>query len=231
MVVTIVTGASQNHSKTLDQFILYFIRFSEYKLVVYNLGIEDEVWNKFKSIYNSFPITWKQFQYDKYPSYLNININAGEYAWKPVILYDTCEEFGNIVIWMDSGDIIHENFGTLVDIVRAVNIYSATSSDDIKTRTHKLTVDFMKCDDMLHLPNRNGACVGVNYNVDWVKSFVRELKDCALIKDCIAPEGSNRDNHRQDQAVLSVLYYRYQRLFGFKIVDQYIGYSIHHDID
>lgn len=28
-------------------------------------------------------------------------------------------------------------------------------------------------------------------------------------KDCIAPEGSNRDNHRQDQAALSVLAHMY----------------------
>jgi hypothetical protein len=64
----------------------------------------------------------------------------------------------------------------------------------------------------------------------------------ACIKECIAPHGSSRENHRQDQAVFTVLYYNYhlaqlpkkdnmvvnRELFAY-LIGNYIGYSIHND--
>ena len=47
-------------------------------------------------------------------------------------------------------------------------------------------------------------------------NFVKEWKDLALIKECIFPDGSNRNNHRQDQAVLCILYYKYFQKYKFK---------------
>ena len=40
------------------------------------------------------------------------------------------------------------------------------------------------------------------------RTIVLPWKTCALAKDCIAPAGSSRKNHRQDQAVLSYLVHR-----------------------
>ncbi|HYM25065.1 MAG TPA: hypothetical protein VEU08_17730, partial [Vicinamibacterales bacterium] len=40
------------------------------------------------------------------------------------------------------------------------------------------------------------------------RDVVSSWKACALVKECIAPEGSSRRNHRQDQAVLSYLVHR-----------------------
>ncbi len=39
-------------------------------------------------------------------------------------------------------------------------------------------------------------------------SVVVPWKACAMAKDCIAPPGSSRENHRQDQAALSYLVHR-----------------------
>ena len=40
------------------------------------------------------------------------------------------------------------------------------------------------------------------------RDVVLPWKACAVEKDCIAPAGSSRSNHRQDQAVLSYLVHR-----------------------
>ena len=76
---------------------------------------------------------------------------------------------------------------------------------------------------------RNGACVAFNYSIDWVKTFVKEYRDLACIKECIAPEGSSRSNHRQDQSVLSILFYKYHRKYNFKYTKKFLGFGIQRD--
>jgi hypothetical protein len=50
------------------------------------------------------------------------------------------------------------------------------------------------------------ACIcGVNYSNFNGKTILDEWYKCSLNKDIIMPEGSSRNNHRQDQTVLSVL--------------------------
>lgn len=238
MYCTIVSGASQNHYNTIinfiKSFIFYYHNIDNVSLVIYDLGINQDDWEKVRYMFrDENNIIWKKFDYLLYPSYLNININAGEYAWKPVILYDTCEEFKGIVIWMDSGNLILKRLDKFFNHISKNYIYSGESSGDIKKWTHELTLQYMNCDPSnYNLTNRNGACIGVNYEIDWVRTFVSEWKNLALTKECIAPHGSSRQNHRQDQAILTVLYYKYQKEHKFSITyNSHYNYSIHNDVD
>eukprot|EP01084_Bolivina_argentea_P155807 271510_1 len=69
-----------------------------------------------------------------------------------------------------------------------------------------------------NLANRNGAIIAFDYDVQWVQQFVEDWKDCAMVKACIAPQGSSRANHRQDQAALTLLFYQYNNIYHFKMV-------------
>jgi hypothetical protein len=62
-----------------------------------------------------------------------------------------------------------------------------------------------------------------------VRELINQWKACALTKECIAPAGSSRQNHRQDQAVLSVLAQQYD--LTRKIPTKFYGFKIHQDID
>jgi len=42
------------------------------------------------------------FEFWKYPSYFNISIARGEYAWKPVIIKEVVDEYP-LVLWLDAG--------------------------------------------------------------------------------------------------------------------------------
>ena len=77
---------------------------------------------------------------------------------------------------------------------------------------------------------RSGCIFGINYDIEWCKDFIKEWKDLALIKDCICPEDSDRSNHRQDQAILNILYYKYNEKYNFKIIDNYIDLSVHNKL-
>lgn len=61
---------------------------------------------------------------------------------------------------------------------------------------------------LLQSPMCNGAIIGVRYNhpVGHHKIFSNYFS-CSLVESCIAPPGSNRNNHRQDQSALTMLAY------------------------
>jgi len=232
----VITGASDNHFLTLINFINSFIKYNiKDKLIVYNLGLNDGNWNYLKNKYNDYLyITYKIFDYSKYPEWFNINIGAGQYAWKPTIIYNESLELPNeILLWMDAGNLILENLIKLENFIEKNGIYSATTAGTIKDWTHPLTIKFMKC-SYIHAVNRNGACIGFNLNIKFAKDLLEEFYNYSQIKDCIFPEGSSRQNHRQDQAVLTILFYKY--CFNYKMDicinrGDHISYSIHNDVD
>jgi hypothetical protein len=240
----LVTGASNNHYKSLINMILSFMKYHKndpnYVIVVYNLGIEESLWERLINLfgrYSNFVV--EVFDYGLYPDYVNININAGEYAWKPIVIYDVFNKYKDITLWMDAGNIIINKLDKINELIKKDNIYSGYSSGNIKQWTHEKTIEYMGCIyegyDITQCNSRNGACIGFNYNTDYVKTFVEEYRNYALIKECIAPEGSSRENHRQDQSVFSIMFYKYyiQYQFDFSTVsDEYFtDYKIHKDVD
>lgn len=240
----LVTGASDNHYKSLINMILSFMKYHKndpnYVIVVYNLGIEESLWERLINLfgrYSNFVV--EVFDYGLYPDYVNININAGEYAWKPIIIYDVFNKYKDVTLWMDAGNIIINRLDKINELIKKDNIYSGYSSGNIKQWTHEKTIEYMggfyNGYDLTISSCRNGACIGFNYNTDYVKTFVEEYRNYALIKECIAPEGSSSENHRQDQSVFSIMFYKYyiQYQFDFSmLVDEYFtDYKIHNDVD
>jgi len=64
-------------------------------------------------------VEFRKFDYSKYPAYFNIKANAGQYAWRPVIIADTMNEFKRPVIWMDAGTIIHSRLEQTRNVIKA----------------------------------------------------------------------------------------------------------------
>lgn len=231
----VITGASDNHYLTLINMINSFIKYNETNfLIIYNLGLNDNNWNNIQNMFNhnNF-LKFKVFDYSKYPEWFNINIEAGHYAWKPTIIYNTfIDNTNEKIIWMDSGNLIYnKNLNELENYLDNNYIYSATSSDNIKLWTHPSTIQYMNC-NWIEKQNRNAACMGFNCKIDKVKDFIKEFYHFSQIKECIAPEGSSRKNHRQDQSVFSILFYKYD-LFDYRNNDwkHHLGYSIHNDVE
>jgi hypothetical protein len=236
----IVTGASNNHYLTLLNMINSFICYNTKNyLIVYNLGLDDNKWNNIRSNYSSNQyISYKSFDFSKYPSWFNINIEAGQYAWKPTIIYNTYIENNNeIIVWMDAGNLIHNNLKDLELFLEKNGVYSAESSGDIAKWTHPDTIKYLNCSNVNN-QNRNGACIGFNTKIAFAKDFLIDFYNCAQIKECIYPNGSSRKNHRQDQAVFTILFYKYlyeknMNFQAYKNSDwqHHLGYSIHNDIE
>jgi hypothetical protein len=237
----IVTGASDNHYLSLVNFINSFIQHnagtSAHTLIIYDLGIDDVRWNELQTTHQSHNFIYKRFDYSKYPEWFNIEVEAGQYAWKPTIIYNTCEEFPDqIIVWMDAGNLIHSDLKLLETFLQTYGVYSSISSGSIRNWTHPATIEYLQCQNV-NEQNRNAACLGFKPQNSFARELLTDFYQCCLDKNCIAPNGSSRLNHRQDQAVFTVLLYKAlykhnnRALYAIMRTLPHLGYSIHNDVE
>jgi hypothetical protein len=52
----------------------------------------------------------RTFDFSRRPAWVDVTVNRGEYAWKPLIVEEIVRDYGGLVFWMDAGDIITEDF-------------------------------------------------------------------------------------------------------------------------
>ncbi|CAG8678069.1 11039_t:CDS:2, partial [Ambispora leptoticha] len=213
---TIATAASENHFCVLQswiynaQKILHGLNNESFipRIIIYDLGLLNYQRSILKSLHTKgFFTELRQFNYTKYPDFWNVNKGRGEYAWKTGIVAEIAKDFPGIVVWLDSGSIFKQEF--LINLQKYLDsregFLSGKSIDRIPTWTHAGTFKYfhVKPARFRNYRNCNGAMIV--FDTTKVQSLIDAWYKCALVKDCIAPEGSNRYNHRQDQAVLSLL--------------------------
>ncbi|PTQ42609.1 hypothetical protein MARPO_0029s0112, partial [Marchantia polymorpha] len=132
------------------------------------------------------------FDFSAHPQWMPLNQSlgyfggTGEYAWSEESPYTVS---------------LVETFNTL----KFTGFVSRNSHGTIWTRTHPLHLIFFRANlpSIWDLENCEAAIVG--FTLKKYKEIARPWYECALIRQCIAPDGSDRSNHRQDQAALSVL--------------------------
>lgn len=208
--LTIVTGASSNHFKSLLQLLESIRKYENADIVVWDLGLTLTEKTEFLK---RFPfIKYFKFDYSKYPEYFNIEIKAGEYAWKPVIIKETYDQCTTNLLWMDAGCVIYNRLNTIRYLIRYYGFYCSLTQGTIKEWTHKESMDFLKLSEIdKSKPLLAAYVVGFNKKSKRVQSILSEWFNYSFVREAIAPIGSNRLNHRQDQSLLSILYYKHYK--------------------
>ncbi len=225
----LVTGADHTHGASLRQMLASVGRHEpDLRVVVYDLGLT--AWQRWR-IGKRRQLEWRRFEFEQYPAYFDIKVNAGEFAWKPVIIADLLEEAGEPVLWLDAGAVVTEPLTALRAAVRRCGFYSPRSSGTIVDWTHPKVLAYFRLDAdwARDKPNLRGGCVAFDPSFEAARELARRWRQGALVKECIAPEGSDRKNHRQDQALLTVL----AHLAGLADASDpnVLGFKTHQDID
>jgi hypothetical protein len=165
-------------------------------------------------------VVHRRFDYGQYPPHMNVEINAGEYAWKPVIIADVversrAEDPPSDVLWADAGCYFDSLDAVSDRIAAGGGLWVRASAGTMREWTHPLMFDYLAADpdEYGDKPNADATLVGIGSGSPAAceavyRDIVMPWKACAMAKDCIAPRGSSRKNHRQDQAVLSYLVHR-----------------------
>jgi hypothetical protein len=213
-----VTAASSNHAGPL-RYLLESLRRLEARVDCYDLGLTaDEV----RALPRWDGLSYHAFNYAAYPAHLNVATNAGEYAWKPVIVAEVADRIRasgepDDVLWSDAGSYFEALDPIAERIAASRGLWLRRSSGTMRQWTHPLMLEFLHADAarFAERPNADATLVGFatgHRSADVREGVYRDIivpwKACALAKDCIAPAGSSRENHRQDQAALSCLVHR-----------------------
>jgi len=237
--VAFVTAADSTHSRSLLQLLESLATWElGSKIVVFDLGLNtnqrEKLDQKCIEIGNTEVRT---FVYENYPDYFNIEVNAGQYAWKPVIVSKIASELETPFIWMDAGNLINKRLSWVRRFLKRDGFLCPSSSGTIRDWTHE---GMLKClnvsSELLTLTNLNGAVIGFDPRLPRVQDLIDRWAACALRQDCIAPSGSTRENHRQDQAALTVLAYQVgmvspSRPYYANLIYEPMGLKIQCDID
>ena len=205
----IVTGADGTHARSLVQ-LLHSIALHERRIrvVVYDLGLTDV---QRSAVYGALVNgTLERFRFEDYPSFFDIKVNAGEYAWKPVIVAAEIAKSPSPVCWMDAGNQLHSRVHGIRTAVRRDGFYLPESRGSFRRWVHPdmMAELGLPPDSFADRKNLNAACIAFDPARPLVKELVRQWAACAERREVIAPDGSNRSNHRQDQALLTVLAYK-----------------------
>ena len=231
--LTIVTGADSTHFKSLLNLLNSITKFEpEVNVSIWDLGFNDQEISELKDKFKRFTIN--KFDFEKYPNHLNIKINAGEYAWKPVIIYEEFNRNSNLLLWLDAGNVVKRRLIWIRKFIQVNGFFSPYSAGAVNDWTHPAMLERLKIKPPLTFkPNLNGAIVGFDPNSKNARELITAWYECALEKECIAPAGSSRINHRQDQAALTCLAYSFGLAPNgiFAVNRPITGIRQHQDVD
>ena len=202
-----------------DSFVQLIKSIRQYeksiKIIFYDLGLSDIQATELK---NNYPlIEYKKFNFKKYPSFFSQRDSfnkLGSYAWKSAIILQEIKSNKSNLIWLDTGNIITKNLNNVRIVLNFSGFLSPLSNGTIEQWTHNKTLEYMSVSNkILNKRNLTGGIIGVNPNDEKSLNLIEEWQYFSAIEECISPLGSSRKNHRQDQSLLSILFYKKQNKF------------------
>jgi len=208
--VAFVTGADSSHFRSLMQLLGSLSR-NEKSSEVYcwDLGLNQ---SELVELTRTYPnVHLRTFDYSKFPKFFDIKVEAGQYAWKPQAINDTYREMRSrlhkpVLIWADAGNIVFRRLTWARLFASKHGVYSPFSTGTIRDWTHPRTKEHFKIDSQQELRrNSHGALIAFDLSSPIALDVLDVWAKSSLERDVIAPKGSSRKNHRQDQAVLSCI--------------------------
>ena len=225
----LITAANDSYILTLLDFIQSFIllNIDASVLTVYDLGlnVNSGHYRELLKLHEHNNFIFKKFDYSLYPEHVDLTKFNGlycSYAFKPIIIYNEAncvENSGKVLFWMDAANRFDVNsLNQMYRYVKQYGIYSPISngagSIEAVELNHPATIALFGVSEYQHknlLASISANLIGIDYSMTAGKNVMDELYDKSLLKEFIIPVGSSRNNHRQDQSLLSIIMYLYEK--------------------
>ncbi|MEO9967196.1 MAG: DUF1647 domain-containing protein [Reichenbachiella sp.] len=232
---TILTAADEFYFRTFCQFVHTFKSKKEYKnseLICYDLGFNNDQKKHLQHLIAKVPnLSVRPFDFSKYPEFVKLEYKT--YSFKPIMVKEVFEEKNGNLLWLDSATILLKPLNYVWDQMTEHGIYAPIGgSGTLKEWTVQETMDYMQVPKS-HYLNRNicGCMCGFGYHNEEVRELVSEWERYSLIHECIKPEGANRENHRDDQSVLTILLYKFQQEKNIYLTKDEVNISSQHPVN
>ncbi|MEI6067816.1 MAG: DUF1647 domain-containing protein [Methylococcaceae bacterium] len=208
--ITIVTAASSNHFKSMLQLInsIKLLEKGKFELVAYDLGLKKDEKDFFNKINPN--ISLKEFDYSNYPSFFNIEINAGAFAWKPTIIYYEYNllKKNDYILWLDAGCFLTKSLFLVKTVLWLDGLYCTFSGNIIKNFTHVKTLETIGKEEINTLKMFQASTIGLKVGSKENDALINSWYRNSCQESIISPKGSNLSNHRYDQSLLSIQIYK-----------------------
>jgi hypothetical protein len=244
MSYKIITGADDRYILTLLNFINYHIKIGVKleNIIVYDLGFNEYNLQNVKNILQD-KTEIKRFNFEEYPEHVDLKKYNGlncSYAFKPIIIHNEANINTNIpVIWLDCACKITINqLKQMIYSINNIGLYSPVGNLEKTIESielnHPQTLGLIGLNRYQHLNElqiRLAGICGVNYSNFNGKTILDDWYKYSLDKNCIIPEGSSRNNHRQDQTILSALIFLHEKKYNIIFEKSTFGISCFNKID
>ena len=231
--LVIVSAADESHYKSaLNLFETLNTYEPDSKLVFYDIGLKEDQKKTFIS--NHPNVIFEKFRFNEFPEFISKKDKDGKigsYSWKPQIINECIKKYNQNVLWLDAGCKINKKLKLLKIILGTKGFYVASSVGKINQWTSKESMNNLNFPKKyINKKNYASGMVGINPKKKYV-DMLNDWSRLALDKNVIAPDDSSRDNHRQDQSILTMLIYK-NGLYRFTTKTYKIfGIKIHNDPD
>jgi len=229
----IISASDSTHQKSLSNLLTSIRQYeAKAKVVVFDLGMTAEYLAK---LIEEFPtVEFKRFPFENFPSYYDIKIEAGSYAWKPAAI-ELAKPWNDTVLWLDAGNLLIGPLVILRKTAKKYKFFSPYSSGVIQEWTHPGVISSLGVQpELLKARNLAANVICFSSSDKGASGMIEEWISSSKSKELIAPDGSSRLNHRQDQSLLTILAYkaglvRYGKLAEFP--RRVYKILVHQDVD
>ena len=225
--VLMMTGATENHAYASFNCLYSMVLADPYASYAYLDGgmgsdIRAKLYAHFDTILeiqrkmaSTGVLSYRRLNWASLPKWWYIEENPmqrGGYAFKVIPYLDVFYEWQGIFYWLDAGDLIREGISRELTMVRHYGLYSPSSAGNVGIWVHNKTQQFLVDNGLFQhfVPSKSpmissGVLIMDYRNATIRNSFVPTFQMCAYTRKCIAPIESSLNNHRFDQAVVSLL--------------------------
>lgn len=211
----ILTISNSNYYGSLQKTVFLVHRnFPDYKLVVYDIGLTPDQYNKTK---RNCKCELRKFDFNSelYKSFTHLK-KMKVYAWKPLIIQQCIKEFSS-VFYVDSSVRLKSNrISEIWNATRSTGIQTSIISGSFKKYTNPKVYEWFGPNTNVSLfdsmNSMSQACLGFFHETFESALIMKAWVTCALHLDCIAPEGSSLHGngrttftHRYDQTALNIV--------------------------
>jgi hypothetical protein len=213
---TLVTASDEKHFFYLKNLIKnYELKGKKYfiKFIIFDLGLSKV---QLTELYNNKVIEVRKFPFEEYPEFFSSRAydhknKLGGFAWKPEIINILRKEHINQIIWLDSACLFTSKILLFQLLIKDLGVASFNSSGSISQWTYSTVLDELIHHNDINILNSSNLLAGV-IGFDFANNLANNLHEnwnelCSQEK-FILPKGSNSSNHRHDQSLLSISYWK-----------------------